>query len=255
MLLAIGSLFAQEDSIRQSTVHLKFGAGIGYQTLRDAAMSPLLYNGIQIGGYAGAEWRRATGIFQVDGLFWLGETDSEQSRARTDNYTFAVNGSYLWQLHPAHESQWHCYLGGALTSWGSFRDHASLPNSDYFYDLFFSLGPSGAIEYDFSLLGRDWKLSGQLTVPVLTYGLRPNYSGLNESPPDDKSFATELEAAQIGSFNILTNVKSRLELVYPLKNGNRFGLLYYWDFYNANIEPHPVRQAMQSVQLNLHFQL
>lgn len=246
---------AQEDSIQPSTFHLKFGAGLGYQTLRDDAMSPLLYNGVQIGAYAGAEWRRPKGIFQVDGLFWLGETNAEQSGAYTENYTFGVNVGYLRQLHPLRESRWHCFLGGSLASWGSFREHASLVNSDYFYDVFFSIGPSGAIEHDFRFLKRDWKLSWQLTIPILTYGLRPNFSGLDEAPPNDDGFEKELEAAQIGSFNVLTNVKSRLELVYPLKNGNRIGLLYYWDFYQSNIEPHSVQQSMQSVQLNLHFKL
>lgn len=254
-LIMFLNLQAQADSLAPSTFHLKFGAGFGYQTLRDDAMSPLLYNGVEIGAYAGTEWRRPKGIFQLDGLFWLGETTAEQSGAYTDNYTFAVNGSYLHQLHPERESRWHCYAGGGITSWGSFRDHISLPNSDYFYDLFFSIAPSGLIEYDFRFLKRDWQLGWQLTIPVLTYGLRPNFSGLDEAPPDDNSFKKELEAAQIGSFDVLTNVKSRLELVYPLKNGNRFGLLYYWDFYKSDIEPHSVQQSMQSVQLNLHFKL
>jgi hypothetical protein len=254
-VLALISAQAQEDSIRPSTFHLKFGAGFGYQTLRDDAMSPLLYNGVEIGAYAGAEWRRPKGVFQLDGLFWLGETNAEQSGAYTDNYTFAINGSYLRKLHPARASRWHCFVGGALTSWGSFRDHISLVNSDYFYDLFLSIGPSGSIEYDFRFLKRDWHVNWQVTIPVLTYGLRPNFSGLDEAPPNDNGFKKELEAAQIGTFDVLTNVKSRLELVYPLKNGNRIGLLYYWDFYQSNIKPHSVQQSMQSVQLNLHFKL
>ncbi|MFN7116260.1 MAG: hypothetical protein ACK4TA_05635 [Saprospiraceae bacterium] len=258
-LISLFHLQAQDNTLeltslgQKSTFHLKFGAGFGYQTYRDDAMSPLLYDGVQIGAYAGAEWRRSKGIWQLDGLFWLGETDAEQSGAYTDNYTFAVNGSYLHYLNNA--SKWRLALGGALTSWGSFREHSTLVNSDYFYDVFFSLGPSAAIEKPFRFLNRDWAVHWQLTLPVLSYGLRPNYSGLNESPPNDDSFTAELEAAQIGSFNVLTNVKSRLELLYPLKNGNRIGLFYYWDFYQSNIQPHVVQQAMHSVQLNLHFKL
>lgn len=249
-------LQAQEDTVQASTFHLKFGSGVGLQTYRDDAMSPLLYDGVEIGAMLGAEWRRPKGFYRVDGLFWLGETDSEQSGAYTDNYTFAVNGGYLRLLHPARESRWHCYVGGALTTWGSFREHISLVNSDYFYDFFVSVGPTGAVEYDFRLFKRSWQLGWQFTIPVLTYGLRPNYSGLEEAPPDEfDGFKSELKAAQIGSFNILMNVKSRLELIYPLKNGNRFGLLYYWDFYQSNLEPHSVKQSMQSVQLNLHFKL
>ncbi len=255
VVLGFARSWAQEADMalaQKNTFHLKFGAGFGLQTYRDDAMSPLLYDGVQIGTYAGAEWRKQKGIFQIDGLFWLGEASAEQSGATTDNYTFGVNGSYLRHLNTVN---WRFSVGGAISTWGSFREHASLINSDYFYDVFFSVGPSGAVEKAFRFLKRDWQINWQLSVPVLTYGLRPNYSGLEEAPPNDNSFDAELEAAKVGTFNVLTNVKSRLELAYPLQNGNRIGLLYYWDFYQSNIEPHSVKQAMQSVQLNLHFKL
>lgn len=247
-------LQAQENATSANTFHFKFGAGFGYQTLRDGAMSPLLYDGIALGAYAGADWRKPRSHWQVDGLFWLGQVSSERSGASADSYTFAINGSYLKQLHPGKMSKWQPSLGGALTTWGSFRSHASLVNSDFFYDLFFSLGPSGSMEHRFRMLHRDWILNWQLTVPIVTYGLRPNFSGLDEVPPDDNSFQG-FKNAQFGSFNVLNNVKSKIELAYPLKNGNRIGLLYYWDFYQSNIKPHAVKQAMQSVQLNLHFSL
>lgn len=251
-VFSLRSLAAQEAVSSAASFHFKFGGGFGYQTLRDDAMSPLLYQGAEIAAYAGLEWRKTKSIWQLDGFFWYGQPSSDRSGAYMDTYSTAWNVSYLRHLQL---SKWQVSVGGALTNWASFREHVSLINSDYFYDIFLSLAPSVQLERNFHFLKRDWLLSGQLTVPVLTYGLRPNFSGLDETPPNDDSVQTAFDAAQIGSFDVLTNIRSRLELAYPLKNGNRIGLLYYWDFFQSDIEPHSVQQAMQSVQLNLHFKL
>lgn len=244
------NLSAQEATEPKSAFHLKLGGGFGFQSVRDDAMSPLLYDGIQGALQLSGEWRRSQGIYRVDGLFWLGETAAQSGRI-TENYTFAINSSYLHRLSQK-EASWQWRVGGAVTSWGSFREHLSLINSDFFYELFFSIGPTAMAERQFRFLKRDWLLNWQVIVPALSYGIRPNYSGLEVAPPDENGFQG-WEDAQFGSFNILQNIKSQVELAYPLKNGNRIGLLYYWDFFKAELAPHSVKQAMQSVQFNLHF--
>ncbi len=249
--LPFACLHAQETTALQHTFHLKLGGGFGLQTVRDDAMSPLQYDGIQGALQMSGEWRRSQqGFYRVDGLFWLGETSAQSGRI-TENYTFAINSSYLHCFSPK-EAFWQWRIGGALTTWGSFREHLSLINSDFFYDLFFSLGPSAMVEREFRFFKRDWLVNWQVTIPALTYGLRPNYSGLEVAPPDENGFQGWKDA-QFGSFNILQNVKSQIELAYPLKNGNRLGIMYYWDFFKSDLKPHTVKQVMQSVQFNLHF--
>ena len=245
--------FAQEDAKPRDAFHLKLGGGGALQTLRDQAMSPLLYDGFQLALHAGMEIRRQRGLHRMDALFWLGETSAERSGRTTDNYSYTINSVYLHRIS-SEEARWQWRIGGAVTNWGSFRQHQSLINSNFFYDLFFSTGAAASVERSFRLFRRDWYADWQVIVPVLTFGLRPNYSGLNAAPPDDDSFQGFADGAFV-SFGKLQNVKSRAELVYPLKNGNRIGLLYYWDFFNTSIGPHPARQAMQSVQLNLHVSL
>ncbi|MDX1940321.1 MAG: hypothetical protein SFU99_07205 [Saprospiraceae bacterium] len=250
--LSFSYLSAQEASEPKSTFHLKLGGGFGLQTVRDNAMSPLQYDGIQGAFQAAGEWRRPQGLYRLDGLFWLGEA-SAVSGGTTNNYSFAVNGGYLHRLSK-EDARWQWRVGPAITTWGSFREHLSLINSDFFYDLFFSLGPSGMVEREFRFFKRDWFVNWQITIPALTYGVRPNYSGLEVVPPDEEGFQG-WEDAQFGSFNILQNVKSQIELAYPLKNGNRLGLLYFWDFFKSDLEPHSVKHSMQSVQFSLHFKL
>lgn len=249
-LLSVFATKAQENDALKSTFHLKLGGGFGLQTVRDEAMSLLQYDGTQGAFQAAGEWRRPKGLYRVDGLFWLGENAAASGRT-TQNYTFTINGSYLHRISK-DEARWQWRVGGALTNWGSFREHQSLINSDFFYDLFFSVGPSAMVERQFRFLKRDWLINWQVIVPALTYGVRPNYSGLEVAPPDEEGFQG-WDDAQLGSFNILQNIKSHIELAYPLKNGNRLGLLYYWDFFKSDFEPHTVKQSMQSVQFNLHF--
>ncbi len=241
---------AQEAEKPKETFHLKLGAGAARQTVRDDAMSPLIYHGVQGTFQIGGEWRGYRSLHRVDALFWLGEASAESGRT-TENYTFAINGGYLHRISQ-DEAAWQWRVGGMLTTWGSFRDHQSLINSDYFYDVFFSIGPAASVERRFVLFKRDWLVDWQLTVPVLTYGVRPTYSGLDAVPPDDEGFAG-WDDPEIGSLNLLQNVKSRIELAYPLKNGNRVGLVYYWDFFHASMGPHEVLQSLQSLSLNLHF--
>ncbi len=254
-LCAITALSGQsEDNARsKSAFHLKLGGGAGLQTIRDQAMSPLLYDGIQIGTYAGIDVRGVRDLYRMDALFWLGEISSERSGRTSENYTYTINSSYLWRVSP-DDARWNWHLGAAVTNWGSFRNHQSLINSNFFYDLFFSTGLTAATERHFRLFRRNWYADWQIIVPALTYGLRPNYSGLDVAPPDDDSFQGFADA-QFVSFGRLLNVKSRIELVYPLLNGNRVGLLYYWDFFSTSIGPHPARQSMQSAQLSLHVLL
>ena len=241
---------AQEAEKPKEIFHLRLGAGAAWQSVRDDAMSPLLYDGTQGTFQVGGEWRGYRSLHRIDALFWLGEGSAESGRT-TENYTFAVNGGYLHRISK-DEAPWQWRVGGALTTWGSFRDHQSLINSNYFYDVFFSLGLNASVERGFRLFGRDWLADWQVIVPVLTYGVRPNYSGLEATPPDDDGF-NGWEDAEVGSLNALQNVKSRIELMYPLSNGNRLGLMYYWDFFNAGFGPHDVTQSLQSLTFNLHF--
>ncbi len=256
-LLVWGWLFVacgQEMSKPSKSVfHLKLGAGAAWQTVRDQAMSPLLYDGLQLALQGGFDLRGARSLYRVDGLFWVGETEAERSGRTTENYSYAVNSSYLRRVS-REEKKWAWQVGGAITNWGSFRDHQSLINSDFFYDLFFSVGATAALQHQFRFFRREWHVEWQLIVPALTFGLRPNYIGLDAAPPGEGSFETFTEAA-LTSFNGLQNVKSRFELAYPLRNGNRLGLMYYWDFFNTSIGPHPARQSMQSLQFNLHFSM
>ena len=241
-------LLAQSDTLAPKSFYLKLGSGLARQALRDRAMSPLLYSGFQGAFQVGFDAYRPKGMHRLDIIFWYGPTSARSGRS-TQNYTFAINGGYLRPLRSGP-----LQLGGACTTWGSFREHQTLVNSYFFYDVFIAVGPTAIAAHDFRMFKKQWHLDGQLTIPLLVLGARPAYSGLESIPFTGDDFPN-LRSVRVGSLDLLQNIKLRLEIVRPLKHGNRLGLLYYWDFYRTTVSPQPITQSMQSLQINLHVRL
>lgn len=255
LLLAALPAFSQEPGVPKRAFRLYLGGGAAWETYRDRAMSPLLYEGIQGAAGMGFELEGKKMLHRWDGQFLFGNTSAQRRGGTTENLAFSGIGAHLWRLNPA-DAPWQWRAGPSLSGWGSLRYHTSLVNSNYFYDLFFSIGPAGSVERDFKFLKKRWSTGWQLTLPVLSWGLRPTYSGLVAATPEEERTANPyLEEAQLGFFNVLTRVHSRLHLQYRLPNENALMLLYHWDMYRSNMGYHPVTHAMSGLQLNLSVKL
>ena len=254
LLLSLVSA-AQEPGLPKRSVRWILGAGAGWETYRDQAMSPLLYEGIQGTAGMGFEIGGARVLHRLEGLFFFGNTSAQRIGGTTENLAFMVNGSHLSRLGTAN-AKWQWRAGPAISSWGSLRYHQSLVNSNYFYDLFISLGVAGSVERQFRLLRRNWLGGWQLTVPVLSWGLRPTYSGLVAATPDDElTPAPYLDEARLGAFGVLTRVNSRMHLTYALPNDNQLSLVYHWDMFRSDAWHFPITHAMNALQLNLSVKL
>ncbi|MBK8493464.1 MAG: hypothetical protein IPL49_21980 [Saprospirales bacterium] len=71
-----------------------------------------------------------------------------------------------------------------------FREHQTLVNSYFFYDVFIAVGPTAAMVRDFRVFKKQWQLDGQLIIPLLVLGARPAYSGLESIPFTPTTFPT-----------------------------------------------------------------
>lgn len=256
VLLALPG-FGQEKrtAAPKRSLSLYLGGGAAWETYRDRAMSPLLYEGIQGAAMLGFDIQGANMLHRVEGRFWAGTTSAQRRGGTTENLAFAVNSSHLKRLS-AEDAPWQWRAGPALLVWGSLRYHTGLVNSNYFYDLFGSVGPSGSVERPIKLLRRRWTAGWQMSVPVFSWGLRPTYSGLVAATPEEELTAGPyLEEARFGAFKVLTGVQSRLHLRYPLANENALMLVYQWDVFSSRLGHHPVTHAMNGLKLNLSIKL
>lgn len=253
--LFVGALAAQEPDLPKRTVRMLIGAGAGWETYRDRAMSPLLYEGLQGAAGTGVEIEGTRVLHRIEGLFFFGNTSAQDIGGTTENLAFMANGIHLRRLGTVG-AKWLWRAGPALSSWGSLRFHRSLVNSNYFYDLFISLGAAGSVERELRFLHRNWRAGWQLSVPMLSWGLRPTYSGLVAATPDEEETAAPyLEEARLGTFGVLTRVNSRVYLTYALPNSNQLSLVYHWDMFHSDVGHHPISHAMNALQLNLSVKL
>jgi hypothetical protein len=247
LLFLAGSLNAQTREF-----YLKLGGGGAHQVYRDEAMSPLLYQGWQPGVMIGFDDWRPKGLHRLDMLFWFGSTQARSGRTVV-NYNFSVNGGYMRNLNLG-DSPWKARLGGAFLIWTSLREHQTLINSYFFYDVFVGIGPNASVQRPFRMLRRDWIADAQLTFPLLSYGARPSYSGLEQAPFQNEDFP-DLRTYGLNSLHNYQHLKLRLELVKPLKRGNRLSLVYHWEGYRSTLTPALSAHSLQSIQCHLHVRL
>lgn len=245
----------RERQAPKRALNLYLGGGAALERYRDVAMSPLLYEGIQGAGILGLDIAGPKARNRVEGQFWLGNTSAARVGGKTENMAYAAIWGSLWRIGPPG-AKWQWRAGPALSSWGSLRHHTSLVNSNYFYDLFFSLGPTGSVERSFRLLRRHWHAEWQLATPILSWGLRPTYSGLVAATPEDElTAAPYLKEARLGTFGALTRVQSRLQVRYPLASDNALLLIYYWDMFRSDAGQHPVTHAINGLQFALFIKM
>lgn len=252
------AVMPRTESVVLKTQYLTIGAGSAYQTTNDEGMSPLRYQGQLVSAHLGYEATTMKKIQRWDLLFNYGFTKPNPYTNRNQVWEGYFDYVYLQRLRPIGDGYGNLYLGGAANILGNFRYNSRIVNTDLFYDVFLSASIASAVDYQFKLKNRLFLVTYQLSLPLLSYGFQPPYSGLfNVAPPEEaEQYVDEvLENSVLGSWNKFFGVKSVAELAYPLKKGNQLKLQYTWNFYSAKIEHHRVANADQILLFVLCFRL
>ncbi len=235
---------------------LTFGAGWAYQTTHDEGMSPLRYQGHLVSSHLGFELWTQQRIERWNLVFNYGLTKPDPVTNQNQVFGGWFDYTYLRKMRAIGDGYGNWYLGGIFSSTGNVRYNNSLVNTDLFHDAFFSLNLAAAVDYQLELGKHALVLYYEASVPLLSYGFRPTYSGLyNVVPPDEDYAAEVLASSGFGSWNTYFGLKSMAEVSYLLRKGNQLKLRYYWNFYLANLAPHQVTNADQIVQFVLAFEL
>lgn len=199
--------------------------GLTWQTRKDNLFSPLSYTGYGAELHVGFERINDQWFKQFD--LW-GNVNRLQSRI--DNgynslaYGFRYGAIYTVNKRIApNQSKFKLYVGGSVFHTSSMGYYEGNVNNIFSFNIPTGIAASGFLSRDLRLFRRNWSLSTQLTMPILSYNARPTYLGFVE----EENF---LEDFGIVSFNKLLYFDWRWQIDLPLSNGNRLRAIYRWDY-------------------------
>lgn len=217
---------------------MPFGLGYGFETVKDASLSPVSYSGnlgrISIGYYYQNE--KWISMFDISGLAGQQYPDVNPESGYRNTLTILGRGTYHLSRRILNKNNWSVFAGIISHNTWDYREHSRYSNSTTNYTGLFSLGPVITLQKPFELFNKNFTLSYQLGLPVGTYYLRPGYVKpfLNESIYN-KGFAF---------WGDYYTIDSRADLIWTLKDGNQLRLSYNWDYSQLDL--------LNKVQLATH---
>jgi len=208
---------------------MPFGLGYGFETVKDASLSPVSYSG-HLGGaglgyyYQNSKWISMLDINGFSG-FQYPDVNREDNNRKT--LTILGNGIYHLSRKVFFKNDWSVFAGLLSHNTWDYRDHYRYGNSSSNYAGLFSFGPVATVQKPFKALNKSLVLSYRLGLPFGTYYMRPGYVKpfLNDKI-ENKGFAFW------GDYFALD---MRTDLIWVLPTGNQLRLSYNWDYSQLDV--------------------
>ncbi|MGB3619647.1 MAG: hypothetical protein WBA12_16120 [Catalinimonas sp.] len=239
--------------------YMQLGAGASLFTLRDEAMSPLRYRGLNFSAVGAYQKEKGCTFQRFEFVFHYGEL-------LPDIYDFSLNGiaehlrgeldyAYLRRVRPGAAGPYRWWLGGALSALGTYRLHLLYSNNAYNWEVLTHLNVAGRVARDLRLWGRTFKLNYEAAVPLVGVGWRPFYTSIWAEEllnPEERTLGNGVRSGRFFTLNRFFRYRSRLALDYPFANGNALRLTYAWDYYRYAAEQ-PTSVGSQQLLLSTLF--
>ncbi|MBD0404725.1 hypothetical protein [Flammeovirga sp. EKP202] len=245
--------YGQSDSLSNTPKYREqfifFGTTLNVSSKsRDAAFSPLLYEGPGIGGNGGFITRNEQFEFLFDGGFTFGimRTDLAGNTDTGGNifYTVPIHTHALWTINSVFKGTPNAFLrvGGAVDFTGNFRGNFSYTNSALNFEYISGIGPGAQLGWDLHLnktgkffrkRDRDLTFLWTISLPIMGTYMRPSFNTISDFTTGANfiSGGAKQNFAFIGD---LVQFNSRLEMYYRLHNKNAFKLFYEWKYFAVN---------------------
>jgi hypothetical protein len=268
LFLSIGaSAYAQKDSVDKAELidqvnlplerYLYLGTGFSAVKLHDDHVSPLNYLGATFDLHLGNYKRKGFSIREFGlsgGLATLSPKEDNREIDPTGQY-YRVDLMYrrLWHIKPVFDRATQWYLGGKVLSRSEIRLNPQLDGS--FITFLFANGVhfSSALERDFDLFGKNWRVYGILDLPFLNHTIRPSYLNIYDFVNPEFDWLKErIDDSNIRSIFSYSNINTTLGLQYPIRGGNVLQLQYNWDFYRIDSRL-PASNATHTVRFSFFF--
>lgn len=260
LLLAIvamcGGLFAQSTTgygSERNKFWIDLNAGIGGTLSFDESTIPFAYDGFhdleQIGFTD--EWKRCH-------LQFLGTRyKTKYFKVNGNSSAYELDLEFLYScLKPT--SRWHFWTGVSTTNILEWKNLEDLQNASLTVSLFHKLNAVEVLECDFAYDKADmthpWLTACfRLSLPIYAAGSRPDFAYVKD-PLNDVFDA--LFGANTSVFKWFPGCTTDIGFNLNLRNGNRIGLFYTWDYLSTGRKGYyRYDNAFHTVKLSFMFKI
>ena len=205
-------------------VWLDFSAGANLADCCDKGTVPFRYKGFGANASAGVtiEWGRCH--VQVEGQGFYSALVSPNGTA------IDVNITTEFLYHLSRINRLHFWAGGTLQGFADFKDIPTLMNAASSVSLFGNLCATGMLQYDFAYnreKTHTWLTAfGKLSLPLVGAVSRPGYAYIGNPTINDDAWLSD----NVTFAKFFPGASTELGLFLNLRNDNRIGLSYRWDY-------------------------
>ena len=234
-------------------IWLDFSAGANFAECFDKSTIPFRYKGFGGNAKGGVtiEWGRCHLQTEIQGFYT--ELNSPAGTA------FDVNLSveFLYQL--SRINRLHFWAGGTLQGFADSKNIPALMNAASSTSLFGNLCATGMMQYDFAFIHEgSYNLHnlltayGKLSLPMVGVVSRPDFAYIGNPIFNDDALLSDNETFA----KFFPGASTELGLYLNLRNNNRIGLSYRWDYLTTGKKGiYRYDNALHSINLNLMFNI
>ena len=209
--------------------YMPFGLGYAFQTVKDAALSPVSYSGNLGAINSGYYHQDEKWLSQFDLTGFSGFQTPDVNPENNANQATLISARAHYSLsYKVYEAGNWVFLAGILShnSW-DYRDVRFYANSSANYTGMFAAGLQLTAQKPFQLFGDKFGLQYGLGLPVGCYYLRPGYI--------KPFFAEEIASKEFAFWGDYFALDSRTDLYWKLTSSNWLRLSYQWEYTQLDV--------------------
>lgn len=231
-------------------VWLDFSVGADFAHCADKATIPFRYKGIGANAKGGVTIEWGSCRVNVEGSGFYTSFTSFSGTA----YDINLSAEFLYRCTVV--KRWSFWAGGTLQGFMDIKEIPALMNATSSVSSFGNLCATGMVEYPFAFNSDNthhWlTASGKLSLPIVGAANRPGYAYIGNPTINEDAWLGDNETFA----KFFPGVSTELGLYLNLRNDNRIGLSYRWDYLTTGkIRAYRYDNALHSINLSFMFRV
>ena len=172
---------------------------------------------------------------------------------------FDLSAEFLYRVYDNKSNRLHLWAGATLDGFIDVKNIPSLQNASTCLSIFGDFGATGLLQYDFafnSAKTHPWLTTYfKLNVPLYGLANRPSFAYLG-NPTINQEITEALFGSKETFGKFIPGLNTDLGLYLNLRNGNRIGLTYRWDYLTTGKKgTYRYDNAIHSFNLSFMFRI